>query len=268
MFARTIQGLRLGRQRIGRRRRALEIRRVDFYTDPMRRPGGRGVHNRNVASVMGAVRAFCKTTVAPITAFVAETERDPYRVLTGCILSLRTQDRVTAAAAARLFAIAPDCRSLAAASVSRIRRAIYPVGFYRTKAERLIEIARILQRDYGGEVPDDLDTLLGLPGVGRKTANLVVTVAYGRPGICVDTHVHRICNRWGYVETRSPNETESVLRERLPRRYWLEINSLLVTFGQTLCRPVRPRCSACPVERWCPRVAVGDEARRRAVTSA
>lgn len=234
----------------------------------MRRSGAIGVHNRNLASVMDAVRAFCKTTIAPITAFVAETERDPYRVLTGCILSLRTQDQVTAAAAARLFAIAPDCRSLAAASVSRVRRAIYPVGFYRTKAKRLIEIAHILLRDHGGEVPADIDTLLGLPGVGRKTANLVVTVAYGLPGICVDTHVHRICNRWGYVETRSPNETEAVLRKRLPRRYWLEINPLLVTFGQTLCRPVRPRCSTCPVERWCPRVGVGDGARRRPLTSA
>ncbi len=228
----------------------------------MRRPGTRGVDNRNLASVMGAVRAFCETTDAPITAFIAETERDPYRVLAGCILSLRTQDQVTAAAASRLFAIAPDCRSLAAASVSRVRRAIYPVGFYRTKAARLIEIARILERDFGGKVPDEIDTLLDLPGVGRKTANLVVTVAYGLPGICVDTHVHRICNRWGYVQTRSPNETESVLRERLPRRYWLDVNRLLVTFGQTLCRPVRPRCTICPVKRWCPRIAVGDAAPR------
>jgi endonuclease-3 len=203
---------------------------------------------------MRAVREFSLHTDAPISAFVAQTQRQPYRVLTACILSLRTQDRVTAAAAARLFEIAPDARSLATTPVEDIRRAIYPVGFYRTKAERLVEIARILERDFSGTVPDDIDTLLRLPGVGRKTANLVVTVAYALPGICVDTHVHRISNRWGYVRTRTPEETERALRDKLPQRYWLEVNKLLVTLGQTACRPVRPRCMACPVERWCARI--------------
>jgi len=224
----------------------------------MKRPVPRGVANRNLASVMRALRDFRRTVDAPISAFVAETERDPYRVLAGCILSLRTQDRVTAAAAARLFAIAPDVAALATASVADVRRAIYPVGFYRTKAKRLVEIARILERDFAGSIPDGIDALLALPGVGRKTANLVVTVAYGLPGICVDTHVHRISNRWGYVRTREPNETERVLREQLPRRYWLEINPLLVTLGQTVCRPLRPRCDACPVKRWCARIGVSE----------
>lgn len=245
------------------------MRGPDSYTHGMKRAVARSVGDRNLARVMRAVRDFCRTADAPIMAFVAETARDPYRVLTGCILSLRTQDRVTAAASARLFAIAPDVRALATASVSEVRRAIYPVGFYRTKAERLIEIARILERDFAGSVPDDIDTLLGLPGVGRKTANLVVTVAYGLPGICVDTHVHRISNRWGYVKTRQPNDTERVLRERLPRRYWLEMNPLLVAFGQTVCRPVGPRCEACPVEQWCARIGVRRSALgRRRVTSA
>lgn len=216
----------------------------------------RGVDNRNLAHAMRVVRDLTRNVDAPISAFVSQTGRDPYRVLTACILSLRTQDRVTAGAAARLFEIAPDARSLAATSVATLRRAIYPVGFYRTKAERLVQIARILERDFSGKVPDDIDALLRLPGVGRKTANLVVTVAYGLPGICVDTHVHRISNRWGYVCTRTPEETERALREKLPRRYWLEINELLVTLGQTRCRPVRPRCEVCPVERWCGRVGV------------
>jgi len=222
----------------------------------MNRVSGRRVDNRNLAHVMRALRALSRSANAPISAFVAQTQRDPYRVLTACILSLRTQDRVTAAAAARLFEMAPDVRSLAKASVANIRRAIFPVGFYRTKAKRLVEIAGILERDFSGQVPDDIDTLLGLPGVGRKTANLVVTVAYARPGICVDTHVHRISNRWGYVRTKKPEETERVLREVLPRRYWLEINGLLVTLGQTICRPVRPRCDACPIDRWCARIGV------------
>ena len=245
------------------------MRCADSYTHGMKRAAVRGVGNRNLASVMRAVRDFCRAADAPISAFIAETARDPYRVLTGCILSLRTQDRVTAAAAARLFAIAPDARSLSTASISEVRRAIYPVGFYRTKAKRLVEIARILQRDFAGRVPDDIDALLALPGVGRKTANLVVTVAFALPGICVDTHVHRISNRWGYVKTREPNDTERVLRERLPRRYWLEINPLLVTFGQTVCRPVTPHCEVCPVERWCARVGVREKAPgRRRLTSA
>jgi endonuclease III len=234
----------------------------------MERTAGRCVDNRNLAGVMRAVRDLCRTVEAPISAFVAQTGRDPYRVLTGCILSLRTQDRVTAGAAARLFGIAPDSRSLAAAPLVAVRKAIYPVGFYRTKAKRLVEIGRILARDFAGRVPDDIDTLLQLPGVGRKTANLVVTVAYGLPGICVDTHVHRITNRWGYVRTRDPDQTERALRDLLPRRYWLELNRLLVTLGQTTCRPVRPRCDACPVERWCARTGVRETRRaRRPVTS-
>jgi endonuclease-3 len=206
--------------------------------------------------VLKRLRRAPSAASAPVTAFIATAEQSPYRVLTGCILSLRTQDRVTAAAAERLFAIAPDVASLARARVAAIERAIYPVGFYRTKSRRLVEIARRLLAAHGGEVPDSIDELLGLPGVGRKTANLVVTVAYRRPGICVDTHVHRITNRWGYVATRTPAQTEQRLREILPRRYWIEINALLVAFGQTVCRPTHPRCADCPVSTWCARVGV------------
>jgi endonuclease-3 len=138
----------------------------------------------------------------------------------------------------------------------QIERAIYPVGFYRTKASRIRQLCAELLARYGGRVPNDLDALLGLPGVGRKTANLVVTQGFGRPGICVDTHVHRITNRWGYVRTGTPHDTEMALRRKLPTRHWIEINGLLVALGQTICRPVSPRCSSCPVASYCARVGV------------
>ncbi len=183
-------------------------------------------------------------------------EKDPYRVLVSCILSLRTQDRTTEAASARLFSLAGSPLDMSKLTEDEIMRAIYPVGFYRTKAGTIRMISERLLKDYGGRVPDTMDELLGLPGVGRKTANLVVTMGYGLPGICVDTHVHRITNRWGYVKTKTPEETEKALRKKLPKRYWLEINDLLVTFGQNQCRPVSPFCSTCPVKAFCGRVGV------------
>jgi endonuclease-3 len=187
---------------------------------------------------------------------VAERSRDPFRVLVACLLSLRTQDTTTGPAAARLFALADTPAAMLRLPARRIERAIYPVGFYRTKARVIRRISRRLLERFGGRVPDDLDALLTLPGVGRKTANLVVTLGYGKPGICVDTHVHRISNRLGYVRTRTPEETETALRARLPRRYWIGYNDLLVAFGQNVCTPLSPRCSICPVGRWCRRVGV------------
>ncbi len=183
-------------------------------------------------------------------------EKDPYRVLVSCILSLRTQDRTTGTASARLFKLAGSPLAMSGLPVEVIERAIYPVGFYRTKARTIREISGRLLADFGGRVPDTIEGLLLLRGVGRKTANLVVTMGYGLPGICVDTHVHRITNRWGYVRTKTPGETEKALRERLPQRYWLEINDLLVTFGQNQCRPISPICSTCPVKACCERVGV------------
>ena len=137
-----------------------------------------------------------------------------------------------------------------------IERAIYPVGFYRTKARVLRDVSRDLVARYGGSVPDDIDALLTLKGVGRKTANLVVTQGFNKPGICVDVHVHRISNRWGYVRTKTPEETEMALRRRLPRRYWIGYNDLLVSFGQNICLPVSPHCSRCPIRAGCPRTGV------------
>ncbi len=192
----------------------------------------------------------------PAVTIVSQREGDPFKVLISCILSLRTQDRTTAAASERLFALADNPARMASLPVEVVEEAIYPVGFYRTKAVRIGEICRTLQERYGGRVPDELDELLTLKGVGRKTANLVVTLGFGKPGICVDTHVHRICNRWGYVRTKTPEETEFRLRAKLPREYWLVINDLLVTFGQNQCHPVSPRCSTCPLRCLCDRVGV------------
>jgi len=191
----------------------------------------------------------------PIVTRVAE-ERSPYKVLISCLISLRTKDDVTDAASTRLFQIADTPEHLAQIPVPTISRAIYPAGFYKTKAQTIRDISVRLVREFGGRVPDDLDTLLTFKGVGRKTANLVVTLGFGKPGICVDTHVHRITNRWGYVKTRNPEQTEFALREILPPRYWLRINDLLVTFGQNQCHPVSPRCSTCPLRPHCPQLGV------------
>jgi len=187
---------------------------------------------------------------------VAAGRADPFRVLVACLLSLRTKDETTGPAARRLFALGGTPAGLLRVPARRIEQAIYPVGFYRTKARVIHAVCRDLLERFEGRVPERLEDLLTLKGVGRKTANLVVTVGFQRPGICVDTHVHRISNRWGYVRTRTPDETEMALRRRLPRRYWIGYNDLLVAFGQNVCQPVSPHCSRCPVAAWCPRVGV------------
>ncbi len=193
---------------------------------------------------------------APILNLIAAQEDDPFKTLIGCILSLRTKDQTTAVAAARLFALADNPQRMLALEVERLEKAIYPVGFYRNKAKVIRDICRDLIDRFEGRVPDRIDDLLTLNGVGRKTANLVVTQAFRKPGICVDTHVHRISNRWGLVRTAMPDETEAALRKFLPRRYWIEFNGLLVAFGQTICQPVSPLCSRCPLARRCPRIGV------------
>lgn len=205
-----------------------------------------------MAILAEAVKKWC----TPAVTIVSQREGDPFKVLVSCILSLRTQDKTTAAASERLFAIAGTPSGLGALPTETIEQAIYPVGFYRVKAAQIKDICRLLQEKYAGRVPDEIDELLTFKGVGRKTANLVVTLGYGKPGICVDTHVHRICNRWGYVQTKTPEQTEFALRGKLPRDYWLVINDLLVTFGQNQCLPVSPHCSTCPVAKMCERVGV------------
>lgn len=192
----------------------------------------------------------------PAVTIVAQCERSPFKVLVSCIISLRTKDDVTAAASRRLFARAATPADMLALTGDEIGSLIYPAGFYRNKGSQILEISRRLVSDFNGAVPEDLDTLLTFKGVGRKTANLVVTLGFGKPGICVDTHVHRICNRWGYVATTTPDETELVLRRKLPQEYWIEINDLLVAFGQNQCHPVSPHCSTCRLREVCPRISV------------
>jgi endonuclease-3 len=188
---------------------------------------------------------------------IAEQSRDPFQVLVSCLISLRTKDEVTAESSARLFRLATTPRAMLALPAARIAQTIYPAGFYRTKARTIRAICRTLLAEHGGRVPEDLESLLRLKGVGRKTANLVVTVGHGRPGICVDTHVHRISNRLGIVQTKTAEQTEFALRKTLPRRFWIPYNDLLVSFGQNLCKPISPLCSRCPVEALCPRLGVG-----------
>lgn len=187
---------------------------------------------------------------------VAEDSHDPFRVLISCLLSLRTKDEVTAEASVRLFRLADTPAKMLRLREATIARLIYPVGFYRTKARVIRGVSRSLIEQHEGRVPDDIDELLKLKGVGRKTANLVVSVGFDKPGICVDTHVHRISNRWGYVKTRTPEETEQVLRRKLPRKYWIVFNDLLVSFGQNICKPISPFCSRCSLGRYCAKVGV------------
>ena len=192
----------------------------------------------------------------PAVTIVAESGRSPFKVLVSCIISLRTKDEVTALASTRLFRRAETPGEMQCLSAEEIAGLIYPAGFYRTKAEQIREIAQRLVSDHGGTVPDELDELLRFKGVGRKTANLVLTLGFGKPGICVDTHVHRICNRWGYVTTKTPEATEMALRAILPHEYWIEINDLLVAFGQNHCYPISPCCSTCRLIGVCPRIGV------------
>lgn len=196
-----------------------------------------------------------KRFVEPIVTTIAK-ERTPFHVLISCLLSLRTRDQTTREASQRLFAVADTPEDMLYIPVEKLEKIIYPVGFYRTKAKKIQEICRELINTYHGNVPDTIDELLKLPGVGRKTANLVITLGYNKPGICVDIHVHRITNRWGYVRTKNPHETEFALRKKLPRKYWLTINDLLVTYGQNICTPVSPKCSICRINSFCEKVGV------------
>jgi endonuclease III len=219
--------------------------------------GGRPpIDSRSVGVVLGILRRRMHEWGAPIVTLISEERGDPFLTLIGCVLSLRTKDETTAAASGRLFRRASKPQSMLKLTPRDLERLIFPVGFYRTKARTIRGICRDLIEQFGGRVPADIDQLLTLKGVGRKTANLVVTEAYGKPGICVDTHVHRISNRWGLVRTKTPEKTEMALRAVLPPRHWIEYNRILVAFGQTICQPVSPWCSRCPIEPRCPRIGV------------
>ncbi len=177
--------------------------------------------------------------------------KDPYLVLIACILSLRTNDKTTYPATLRMLELAKTPKEMKNIKVEDLAKAIYPVGFYENKAKQIIELSRQIDEELGGKVPDTIEELIKFNGVGRKTANLVLSQGFNKPAICVDVHVHRIFNRLGYICTKNPEETEFALREKLPQKYWIDINTLLVTHGQNICKPTKPKCSDCPIESYC-----------------
>ena len=177
--------------------------------------------------------------------------KDPYLVLIACILSLRTNDRTTYPATLRMLKLAKTPKEMKKVKEEELAKAIYPVGFYANKAKQIIELSRIIDEELEGKVPDDIEELCKFNGVGRKTANLVLSEGFQKPAICVDVHVHRIFNRLGYIKTKTPEETEFELRKKLPQKYWIDINSLLVTHGQNVCKPIKPCCNICPIEEFC-----------------
>ena len=208
-------------------------------------------------SILRTLKREIRKWKVPAVGVIADDSIDrPFETLVSTILSLRTRDKVTEAASRRLLERAPTPQAISSLPVRELERLIYPVGFYRTKAVNLNETCRRILDDHRGKVPRSMDELLKLPGVGRKTANLVLTLGFGDYGICVDTHVHRISNIWGYVATKTPEETEFALRKKLPRRHWKTFNDILVTFGQNLCVQVSPWCSKCPVSIQCPRLGL------------
>ena len=209
----------------------------------------------DISLLLDTIEEEVKDYRVPVVDLISTQTKDPFKILVATILSARTKDETTAVASARLFKKAEDSQSLSRLSEQEISDLIYPVGFYKSKAGYLKKLPDALNA-FGGSVPDDIDSLITLPGVGRKTANLVVSIGFGKPGICVDTHVHRILNIWGYVKTKNPLETEMALRKKLPKKYWLLVNRVLVAFGQGTCRPVSPHCDRCVVNKLCPKKGV------------
>lgn len=202
---------------------------------------------------IGKVVKLLEEAKQPQSDFVKlmDSFKDPYLVLIACILSLRTNDRTTYPATLRMLELAKTPQEMMGVNVEDLEKAIYPVGFYKNKAGQIIELSKLIVEKYDGKVPDSIDELCKFRGVGRKTANLVMTLGFGEPAICVDVHVHRIFNRLGYIKTKNPEETEFALRENLPIEYWIPINTLLVTHGQNVCKPIKPMCEICPVSQYC-----------------
>lgn len=180
--------------------------------------------------------------------------KNPYLVLIACILSLRTNDKTTYPATLRMLELAKTPKEMKNVSVEDLSKAIYPVGFYENKAKQIIELSKTIDEELNGQVPDEIEDLIKFKGVGRKTANLVLSLGFNKPAICVDVHVHRIFNRLGYIKTKTPEETEFALREKLPQKYWIDINTLLVTHGQNVCKPVKPKCLECPIAGYCAKI--------------
>ncbi|MDR0303994.1 MAG: endonuclease III [Chitinispirillales bacterium] len=192
----------------------------------------------------------------PIIDLMAVQKDSPYKILVASILSTRTKDETTAKAAGRLFEIADNFYDLQKLSIDEIVKAIFPVGFYKEKAKYLTQIPYIINEKFNGKIPQTIDELLTLPGIGRKVANLILATAFKKSAVCVDTHVHRIFNRLGFIKTKNPLETEMALRKKLPQKYWIAINGYMVSYGQNICRPVSPKCSACSISNFCKKIGI------------
>lgn len=207
----------------------------------------------DIDSIVKALKKDNSTNSVIRTEFVnfMENVKDPYQVLICCILSLRTNDKTTYPASMRMLALGKTPKEISKLDIKTLEEAIYPVGFYKNKAEQIIELSKILVEKYNSKVPDTIEELVKFRGVGRKTANLVLAKGFNKPAICVDVHVHRICNRLGYVKTKNPEETEFKLREILPEKYWIDFNTLLVTHGQNVCKPINPKCEICSLNKFC-----------------
>ena len=214
------------------------------------------MRDTEINTIVKILKKELKVGKLPIVSHLAENQRDPFVILISTLLSLRTKDEVTELATERLLKLAATPQEMLKVPESKIAKVIYPVGFYRVKARTIHHVCNELIKRFHSHVPDNLEELLSIKGVGRKTANLVISLAYGKPGICVDTHVHRISNRMGYVKTKTPDETEFALRAKLPRRHWIIYNTLMVAFGRRTCKPVSPVCSTCPIKLYCARVGV------------
>ncbi len=214
------------------------------------------ITNQNIDQVIRILRHEVRHLPDPSVTLVGKRWKSPFLVLISCLLSLRTKDQTTLPASERLFALADSPEGMLKLTARRIEKAIYPVGFYKTKARTILGICQRLVKEFKSQVPSDLDVLLTFKGVGRKTANLVLTEGFGKPAMCVDTHVHRISNRFGYVKSKTPEQTENILRKKLPLQYWMEYNSLLVLWGQNRCKPISPFCSDCPLNKFCAKVNV------------
>lgn len=214
------------------------------------------INNKNIEYVILKIKNAIKKYESPALEKLNNKLKSPYWVLISCLLSLRTKDETTEKVVKNLYKIAKTPQQILKLPISKLKKIIYKTGFYNNKANTIKNVTEKILNEYKGKVPDNLDELLSLPGVGRKTANLVLTVAYNKMGICVDTHVHKIFNRWGYVKTKNPDETEMELRRKLPKKYWKKINNYLVLFGQNICLSISPLCSKCPVSKECPKIAV------------
>jgi endonuclease III len=210
----------------------------------------------DIAPVHRALKRYFDSRSSPVAGFMAARTLDPFRVLVATILSARTKDQTTTQVVERLFRKVATLADLRRVSRPDLERLLFPVGFYRTKARMLKSLPEAVETLFAGQIPETVEELIRLPGVGRKTANLVVTEAFDKHGICVDVHVHRITNRLGLVKTETPLETEMALRAILPKRYWKTLNRYLVAYGQTLCLPRRPKCDECVIRRYCDRVGV------------